>query len=72
MRRLGTFLGHIAVLRIDRVAWSVGLSITLVSPAKTAEPREMPFGLWAWTGPWNHKLDGDPDPHGKGQFWGKG
>jgi len=33
----------------DRVAWSVGpsvsLSVTLVSPAKTAEPIEMPFGL---------------------------
>ena len=24
---------------------SVGLSVTLVSPAKTAEPIEMPFGL---------------------------
>jgi len=35
----------------DRVAssvvLSVGLSVTLVSPAKTAEPIEMPFGLWA-------------------------
>jgi len=30
----------------DRVAWSVGLSVALVSPAKTAEPVEMPFGLW--------------------------
>jgi len=29
----------------DQVAWSVGLSITQVSPAKTAEPIEMPFGL---------------------------
>ena len=28
----------------DRVAWSVGLSVTLVSPAKTAAPIEMPFG----------------------------
>jgi len=35
----------------DRVAWSVGLSVgrsvTLVSPAKAAEPIEMPFGLSA-------------------------
>jgi len=34
----------------DRVAWSVGWSVTVVSPAKTAEPIEMPFGLclgWA-------------------------
>jgi len=29
----------------DRVAWSVGWSVTLVSPAKTAEPIEMPFAL---------------------------
>jgi len=30
----------------DRVAWSVGLSVTVVSPAKTAEPIKMPFGIW--------------------------
>jgi len=48
MRRLGRYLGHIAVLRTDRVAWSVGLSITLVSPAKTAEPFDLTFGLWTW------------------------
>jgi len=30
----------------DRVAWSVGLSVTLVSPTKMAEPIKMPFGLW--------------------------
>jgi len=34
----------------DRVVWSVGLSVcrsvTVVSPAKTAEPIEMPFGLY--------------------------
>jgi len=46
----------------DRVAWSVGLYVTLVSPAKTAEPIEMPFGLRIWVGPMNHVLDGDPDP----------
>jgi len=28
--------------------WSVGLSITLVIPAKTAEPIEMPFGIPWW------------------------
>jgi len=37
----------------DRVAWSVGRSVclsvclSLVSPAKTAAPIEMLFGLWA-------------------------
>jgi len=34
----------------DRVAWSVGLSVTPVSPAKTAEHVEMPFGLWTRVG----------------------
>jgi len=29
----------------DRVAWCVGLSVTRVSPAKTADSIEMPFGL---------------------------
>jgi len=33
-----------------------------MSPAKTAEPTEMPFGLWAWVGSRNLELDGDPDP----------
>ena len=45
-------LGHIAVLRTymwpiatDQVAWSVRLSVTVVSPAKTAELIEMPDRL---------------------------
>ena len=29
----------------DRVAWSVGSSVTIMNPAKTAEPIEMPFGI---------------------------
>jgi len=48
-------LGHIAVLHVwmqpvvtDGVAWSVGLSVTIVSPAKTAELIEMSFGIWTW------------------------
>ena len=45
----------------DRVAWSVGLSVTLVSPAKTAAPIEMLFGLRTQVGPRNRVLDGDPD-----------
>jgi len=45
----------------DRIAWSVGRSVTLVSPAKTAEPIEMPFGLWAGMGPRNHVLVGSPE-----------
>jgi len=37
-------------------------SVTLVSPAKTAELIEMLFGLRTWVGPGNHVLDGGPDP----------
>jgi len=40
--------------------------------AKTAEPIEMPFGLWARMGPRNHVLDGFQIHRGKGQFWWKG
>ena len=56
-------------IRTDRVAWSVRLSVTLVSPVKTAEPIEMPFGLRTQVGPENHVLDVlDGGPDGKGQF----
>jgi len=41
----------------DGVEWSVGLSVTIVSPTKTTEPIEMPFGLWTWVGPRNRVLD---------------
>jgi len=37
-------------------------SVTLVSPAKTAEPIEMPFGLRTRVGPGNYTLDGGPHP----------
>ena len=57
----------------NRVAWSVGLSDTLVSSAKTAAPIEMPFGLRTWVGPGNHVLDGSSDPPlGRGNFEGEG
>jgi len=57
---LQQLVGRIAVLRTmqpivtDRVAWSVGLSVTLVSPAQTGEPIEMLFGLWVRMGPRNN------------------
>jgi len=38
----------------DRIAWSV----TVMSPAKTAELIEMPFGLWTRVGPRKHVLHG--------------
>jgi len=51
----------------DRVAWSVGLSVTLVSPAKTTTDRDAVRTL---VGPGNHALDGVHIPHGKRQFSG--
>ena len=42
-----------------------------MSPAKTAEPIEMPFGLRTWVGPRDHVLDGGSDPPmGRGKFFG--
>ena len=61
----------------DRVAYgrsasrSVCLSVTVVSPAKTAEPIEKPFGLWPRMGPRNHVLDGVPIPMGNDNFKGE-
>ena len=47
-------------------------SVTLVIPAKTAAPIELPFGLRTWVGPGNHVLDGGPDPTmGRGKFLGE-
>ena len=52
---LHLLLGGVAVLctqmqsiHTDRVAWSVGLSVTPVSPAKMTELIEMPFALRTW------------------------
>jgi len=42
----------------DRLAWSVGLTVTVVGPAKTAEPIEMPFGIWIRVSPRKHVLNG--------------
>ena len=39
-----------------------------VSCAKTAEPIEMPFGLWTRVGPRKHVLDGVYIRRPKGQF----
>ena len=44
-----------------------------MSPAKTAEPIEMLFGLWTRVGPRNYVLDGGPDPaKERGSLGGKG
>ena len=56
----------------DQVAWSVGLSVTLVIPAKKVAQIELPFGLRTWVDPGNHVLDGGPDlPMGRGKFFGE-
>jgi len=44
-----------------------------VSPAKTAAPIKMPFGLRTRVSPRNHALDGGPDPPWEGAILrGKG
>ena len=51
---------------------SVCQSVTLVSPAKTAEPIDMPSGLRTWLGPRDHVLDGGSDSTmGRGKLWGE-
>ena len=59
-----------AVFVTDRVAWSVCLSITLESPAKTTEAIEMSFRSRTRVEPSNQILDWVQIPHGKGQFFG--
>jgi len=56
----------------NRVAWSIGLSVTLVGPAKMAALIQMPFGLRTQVGPGNHVLDKGPHAPWEGAiFWGK-
>jgi len=55
------------------VAWSV--CHDREPSRKTAEPIEMPFGLWSRVGPRNHVLDGVMNqdlPMGRGNFKGGG
>ena len=59
-------LGRIAVYLVLRCSLLLqtekrGLSDGLSRPAKTAEPIEMPFGLWTRVGPRIHVLDGGSD-----------
>jgi len=42
-----------------------------MSPAKTAEPIEMPFGLWTRVGQRNHVLDGVQIVMGRNNFEGR-
>ena len=55
------------------LALSVCLLVTFVSPAKTAEPIEMPLGVVTRMDPRNHVLDWGEDPsRGRGDFLGWG
>ena len=60
----------------DGVLWSVcrsvGLFVTIVSPAKMAEPIEMPVWMWTRVGPRNHVLDRVQTPHEGAILKGKG
>jgi len=40
-------------------------------PIVNPQPIEMPFGLWALMGPWNHVLDGVSDPPWEGAILGE-
>jgi len=53
------------------VCLSVCYYVTIVSPAKTAAPTEMPFGLWTQVGPSNHVLGGEIFPMQRGIFEGE-
>jgi len=45
------------------------MSVTIVTPAKTDEPTEMPSGVWTQASSRKHALDGSPDPPTeRGQF----
>jgi len=54
------------------VSRSVGLSVTIESPAKTAEPIEMPVVLWIQVDRRNHVLVGIPMRKGNFEGGGKG
>jgi len=50
---------------VTDVAWSVCHDC---EHCETAEPIEMPFGLWTLVGQRNHVLDGVQIPMGRGNF----
>ena len=56
---------------IDGLVWSVSLSVTIVSLAKTAEPIEILFRKWIRMRPKNSVLD-PQIPMEMGNFEGKG
>lgn len=55
-------VGHCGSLFTNVVVVSLCLLVTAMSPAKTAEPIEMLFGMKTQMGPGNHVLDRGPHP----------
>ena len=68
--RSTTYVDAVYCYRLSSVVCrSVCRSVTVVSPAKTAHPIKMPFGLRTWVVPRNHVLDVGPDrPIGRAIF----
>jgi len=50
----------------------VCLSVTIVSPAKTAEAIDMLLAVWTGLGPMKHILDKGPNLQRKGAILGEG
>jgi len=50
------------------VCLSIARSVIVLSPAKTAEPIEMPLAVWTGAGQKNHVLDGGLDSNVNEQF----
>jgi len=57
-RRIVVLCTKMRPIVTDRVAWSVGRSVTVVNPAETAKPIEMPFKLRTLLDPREHVLGG--------------
>jgi len=66
--RLHAYTTYIDVACLLFLSSMVCRSVTVVSSEKMAHSIGMPFGLITQVGSRYHVLDGDPDPHGKGQF----
>ena len=56
---------------VTDVAWSICHKCHDREHCKTAEPIEMPLGLWTLVGQRNHVLDGVQIPMRRGNFEGK-
>jgi len=65
------YVHYVDEVYCNRPSSVVCRSVTVVSPAKTAEPIEMPFGLRTRVGSRNHVVEGAQFPVGKSNFEGR-